>query len=233
MLIGLRVLCVCGTAAGCAGMLLAWSAGNGELARVLRFVASISPLSLAAACGALATWYGRWTLLALAYCGFGDWLLASHGFVPGLFAFLMGHVAFMAASLARGIDTKPLAMSCAALMLPACAVLAWLHGRIPSQHIVPVLAYLAVISAMVAFAVGASWRHKAPVLVLAACTLYVSDLFVARSTFVRGGLINAVLGLPLYYAALVLFALSTLGAASDEIKQAPSSMVESKNRTMP
>jgi hypothetical protein len=43
----------------------------------------------------------------------------------------------------------------------------------------------------------------------------VSDLVVARTTFIQGGLSNAAVGLPLYYAALILFALSTLDVSRE------------------
>ena len=63
--LGLRVLFACAAAASCIGMLMAWSAGNRELGRILRLVACVSPVLLALACGAAASWYGRWIALGL------------------------------------------------------------------------------------------------------------------------------------------------------------------------
>ena len=224
--LGLRVLFACAAAASCIGMLMAWSAGNRELGRILRLVACVSPVLLALACGAAASWYGRWIALGLLYCWFGDRLLGSHGIVRGLLAFLLGHIAFAAASLVRGIAFKPFAIACAALLPPAGAVLLWLHEGVPRHHMAPVVAYLTVISLMVAFAVGASWRHKAPLLVIAAVTFYVSDLFVARSMFVQRDALNSMVGLPLYFGSLVLFALSIPGAGKDAANEGPPRMVE-------
>jgi len=45
--LGLRVLFACAAAASCIGMLMAWSAGNRELGRILRLVACVSPVLLA------------------------------------------------------------------------------------------------------------------------------------------------------------------------------------------
>jgi uncharacterized membrane protein YhhN len=72
-----------------------------------------------------------------------------------------------------------------------------------------VLAYIVVITVMLAVAVsvtpsGAPW----PVLP-AAVAFYASDLAVARDRFVTPGFINRAFGLPLYYAAQLLFAVST------------------------
>jgi hypothetical protein len=40
----------------------------------------------------------------------------------------------------------------------------------------------------------------------------VSDLFVARDRFVQPGFVNRLLGLPLYYAAQAMLAISTASA---------------------
>lgn len=212
-LTGLRVLLACSGLASCAGMLLASQTGNPELGRILRIVACLSPVLLALVCGAHATWYGRWLFLGLLCCWLGDRLLGTSGFLPGLLAFLLAHVAFAAASLARGIDFKSFAAACALLSLPAGAVLFWLHDRVPPERVAPVLAYLFVISLMVAFASGASWRHRAPLLAIAALVFYISDVFVARGMFVQRDVLNSVVGLPLYFGSLALFALSIPGAS--------------------
>ncbi|HOF39917.1 MAG TPA: lysoplasmalogenase [Candidatus Hydrogenedentes bacterium] len=211
-LTGLQVLFTCSSIGSCAGMLLAYQAGNPELARALRIIACLSPVLLALVCGAHATWYGRWLFLGLLCCWLGDRLLGTYGFLPGLLAFLLGHMAFAIASLARGISLKPFAVASGVLTLAAGAVLLWLYERVPPERVAPVLAYLFVISLMAAFASGASWRHRAPLLAIAASVFYVSDLFVARGMFVQYDYLNSVVGLPLYFGSLVLFALSIPGA---------------------
>jgi uncharacterized membrane protein YhhN len=206
---------VMGVAAGCGGMLLAWMTGNGAFVPALRYGASASAVGLALACG-FGTRYGRWIIVAVMCCFAGDWLLAERGFLPGLIAFLIGHIAFITAFSVRGVSVKALALAGAALTIPACAVLVWLHSEVPSKHLAPVVAYLCVISLMAAFAFATSARRTAPLITLGALAFYVSDLFVARTTFIQGGFINALLGLPLYYASLVLFALSTVPVSREE-----------------
>src|SRR5512140_946661 len=62
--------------------------------------ASLSFVAVALASGALDTTYGRWILLALCACVAGDLLLIPQGrsaiFRAGVFAFLLGHLAFLA-----------------------------------------------------------------------------------------------------------------------------------------
>ena len=70
----------------------------------------------------------------------------------------------------------------------------------------PVLAYMGVITAMVAAAWGAAARDLSAWLVVAAVAFFLSDLSVARDRFVKKEFANRAWGVPLYYAAQVLFA---------------------------
>ena len=80
----------------------------------------------------------------------------------------------------------------------------------------PVLTYLVAISLMVALGYGAMSAAlargvPAPIsalLLIAPLAFYLSDLAVARDRFVSPGLVNRICGLPLYYAAQILFAVS-------------------------
>ena len=77
---------------------------------------------------------------------------------------------------------------------------------VPKELKAPVIAYIAVISLMVAAAgstnaVSADWRIP-----LGATAFYVSDIFVARDRFAAPGLINRYLGLPLYSGGQLLLA---------------------------
>lgn len=78
----------------------------------------------------------------------------------------------------------------------------------------PVVAYVAVISAMVAAAVAhAAHTPDAPGLALlgAALAFYVSDLGVARERFVVSGFVNKLVGQPLYFGAQLVFAAVAAG----------------------
>ena len=70
----------------------------------------------------------------------------------------------------------------------------------------PVIAYLLAIGLMVSIAGGAA--TFSPSLLVAALLFAVSDVLVARQRFVSPGIANRLVGLPLYYAAQVLFAMS-------------------------
>ena len=93
-------------------------------------------------------------------------------------------------------------MPAAVLVLVAGAgAAAWLWRPAGSMR-GPVLAYIAVIGAMVALAAGTG----EPRLLAGAALFYLSDLCVARDRFVRPGLPNRLVGLPLYYGAQALLA---------------------------
>ena len=70
----------------------------------------------------------------------------------------------------------------------------------------PVVAYVIVITAMVAAAVGTALRTEAWLLLVGAAAFYLSDLSVARDRFVASGFGNRLWGLPLYFFAQMLLA---------------------------
>ena len=67
-----------------------------------------------------------------------------------------------------------------------------------------VVVYCAVISVMLWLALGVDRLEVR----LGALLFYLSDLLVARDRFVRPGLVNRVVGLPIYYAGQLLLALA-------------------------
>jgi uncharacterized membrane protein YhhN len=77
----------------------------------------------------------------------------------------------------------------------------------------PVIAYVATITAMVVAAVAAARGGALPDpergrLVIGACVFFGSDLAVARDRFVATGFANKLWGLPAYYAGQLLLAWS-------------------------
>ncbi len=85
-------------------------------------------------------------------------------------------------------------------------VLRWLGRSVPSDMVVPVRAYMAVIGVMSALAcavtaAGGPWQAAAGALAFTA-----SDVSVARDRFVRHEFLNRAWGLPLYYGAQLLLA---------------------------
>jgi len=174
--------------------------------------ASSGLIALAFASGAADSSYGRLVLVALALGWIGDVALAidrPNWFTVGLAAFLLSHLAYVAAFQVHGLRAIAAAVTLGLLALPAGAVGRWLLPHVPRDLRVPVIAYIAVITVMVAAATGsASDGIPWPVLP-AALTFYVSDLAVARDKFVSPGFANRAIGLPLYYTAQILFAVST------------------------
>jgi len=75
-----------------------------------------------------------------------------------------------------------------------------------------VMAYVLALGAMVSLAIGAAAGWGRPLLAVGALAFAASDVSVARDRFVAPGLVNRAWGLPLYYAAQLVIALSVAGA---------------------
>lgn len=181
--------------------------------RVCKLVASSGFVGLAVAAGALGHGYGVTMTAGLVLAWAGDACLLARGskraFAAGMGAFAGAHLAYMLGFAQLGPSWPVCALALALLALPARLVLAGLVPRVPASLRAPVRVYVAVLSAMLAMAVGA-FAGGARWLVLAgALAFYLSDGFVARERFVQPGPINRVFGLPLYYAAQVCLAWST------------------------
>jgi uncharacterized membrane protein YhhN len=98
------------------------------------------------------------------------------------------------------------------LVPPAVGALRWLRPHVPPSFVLPVRAYVAAISLMLAAAAGAWVGGARGALLWGALLFYASDLCVARDRFVSPGFENRLVGLPLYYAATLVLA-STGGGA--------------------
>jgi len=151
----------------------------------------------------------------------------SAAFLAGLVSFLLGHVAYVVAfawlSCPGGWRTPWSLLP----VLPAAGALVWLLPHVRQKKpamLVPVIAYVAVITLMVVAALAAAAGpfepgEPAPLLtetrrwvflVGGAGLFFVSDLFVARNRFVAPGLVNRLVGLPAYYGGQVLIAWGAL-----------------------
>jgi uncharacterized membrane protein YhhN len=168
---------------------------------------------VAAALGqhATATPYGRLVLAGLVLSWLGDVLLIPKGtttFRLGLASFLAAHLAFGAAFVARGISLPVTLAAALVAALMAWPVGRWLLPHVDGKMRAPVLAYMTAISLMVALAVGDAATGANLAGLVAALAFYASDLSVARDRFVAAGLVNRLWGIPLYYAAQLVFAYS-------------------------
>lgn len=162
-----------------------------------------------------ATAYGTAVLVGLCWSWLGDLgLIPRQGpwFRLGLGAFLLGHVAYVVAFAVRGLDVVATAVTGLVVLVVALVVLRWLLPHVRSRSLRgPVVAYVVVISAMIATAVGTVVAQPGAgggLLLAGALGFYLSDLSVARNRFVAPGFVNKLWGTPLYFAAQWLLALT-------------------------
>ena len=173
--------------------------------------ASLGFIALALFAGALDSGYGIGVLVGLILSFFGDvFLLFSDKkrFRLGLVSFLLGHVAYCYAFAVFGLDALWLVIAAAVVIAVAVVVLRWLLPNVTGDMRGPVIAYVVVISAMVAMASGTVGAGGHPLILVGAVGFYCSDLAVARDRFVSAGFVNRIWGLPLYYAAQLVLAAS-------------------------
>ena len=162
----------------------------------------------------------RWVIAGLCLGALGDLALmfeTKRGFLGGLVAFLLGHVAYVVACtqiVAIGHwfgDAVPIAT--VLIVIAAAMILRWLWPNLGTLR-APVIAYLAVISTMLIGGVAISLRGDGATVDAAtrglvtagAAVFYLSDLAVAREKFGERDGWNRTLGLPAYYGAQLLFA---------------------------
>jgi len=129
-----------------------------------------------------------WFVAALVLCLAGDvfLMLPSEQFVAGLGSFLLGHLAYVVAfTLEDGFSGTGLTLGVVAVVATGVVlgrrVLVAVRLGPESALFVPVVAYMVVISAMVATAVGSG----DPVAVVGAGLFYGSDLCIAVTRFER------------------------------------------------
>ncbi len=179
---------------------------------VTKPVASAAFIAVAVYSGALDSDYGKLILLGLGLCLLGDVLLIPPGrrvvFRAGVFAFLAGHVAFAAAFLTQPRSLPWLAVAVAALAVALGSAWRWLSPNLQSDMRLPVQAYFLVIGCMTALACAVSGAGGPSLVAVGAIAFTASDISVARDRFVQPGFANRAWGLPLYYLAQVLLALS-------------------------
>lgn len=192
------------TAVSLAALLFAEWRGAQRVEWVAKPLASTGFIVAAISRGAMDGAYGRAILCGLAFSMLGDVLLmpqSKRAFMAGLGAFLLGHVAYAAAFLVRGVGVSVTLAGLALLAIPASVVGRWLWPAVPAEMRGPVLGYIVVISSMVALALGTVSKMGGVTVLVGAVMFYLSDLSVARDRFVKKGLVNRLWGLPMYYAA--------------------------------
>lgn len=181
-------------------------------AAAAKLIASTAFIAVAIRSGAWESTYGRLILLGLAFSWFGDMFLVGKSqlaFLSGLSAFLLAHVAYVAAFVRHGYHRGWVLTATVPVTAIAIAVFVWLAPHTPADLMIPVRAYVAVISLMVIFAVGTRGRGGSLLIVIGAMLFFLSDLSVAALRLVQTDYPTYVLGLPFYYGGQVCLALSS------------------------
>ena len=130
-------------------------------------------------------------------------------FLAGLVAFLLAHVAYVAAFVRHGYERRWIWVATVPVTAIAIGVFVWLEPYTPPDLLNPVRAYVAVISLMVIFAIGTQGRGGSKLIVAGAIMFFLSDLSVASLRLVQTEYPTYIIGLPLYYAGQVCLALSS------------------------
>lgn len=190
-------------------LLIAQRARRRDLAWIFKPLAAACFVAVGALAGALETAWGTVLFAGLLLAALGDVLLIpkdKRAFLAGLFAFLLGHVAYAIAFGMRGLDLHWTLGTALALALVAAPVLRWLWPHVSRKMRGPVVAYVIVITAMVALAAGTHAALGDARILLGALGFYLSDLAVARERFVKSSFMNRAWGQPLYFGAQLLLA---------------------------
>ena len=191
------------------GLTLVLEPDTPERSRLTKMVASTGFIAVAVIVRALDTPFGTFVLIGLVLSWAGDLLLTYRGdraFLLGLVSFLLGHVAYVIAFVVRGQSPGWLIAGLIVTGILAIVIAPWLLPHVGDAMRAPVIAYMAVISAMLVTAAGTQGAAPDWRLLMGAGLFYVSDIYVARDRFVTPGRINRLAGLPLYYAGQLLLA---------------------------
>jgi uncharacterized membrane protein YhhN len=153
----------------------------------------------------------RWLIPALTLSAAGDWLLAIPGWAPsfaaGLTAFLLAHLCFLGALLPLVVGSPRRFFGVALICVACVALLVWFRPGIAREGlVVPVIAYIGVLGAMVCAALLA----ELPTRWTAAGTVCFagSDAMIGIDRFVLG---NEALAVPIWWAYAAAQLLITAG----------------------
>jgi uncharacterized membrane protein YhhN len=132
-----------------------------------------------------------------------------------LASFAAAHLLYIAAFFSRSsMDVVAIVVAGVVMTIIATAVLRWLSPHVPDELKTPVIVYIGIITLMVVTSFGTSGAIADPRIPIAAILFMISDVLVARQQFVAPTRWNRIVGLPTYYVAQVLFAITAIVAWS-------------------
>ncbi|RPJ18623.1 MAG: lysoplasmalogenase [Desulfobacteraceae bacterium] len=143
------------------------------------------------------------------FCGAGDVILdidRVRFFVPGLAAFLLGHIGFLALFWMRRSFAGSRRVWVITVMLVAITMAIILIPRL-GPLMAPVLAYLAVITIMTVLAIMSDVR---PMAAAGAGLFMLSDALLALAKFVFNGQPSPLFTIPVYFVGLFLLSFGIL-----------------------
>jgi len=185
---------------------------------VAKTFASLGFVATALVSGALETTYGGWILIALVCSLVGDVLLIPDQrpklFLAGMGSFALAHIAYGIAFSVRGLSVEGAAVAAVLLTIPMTMVARWLVPHLGEEFRAPVLGYMAIIGAMGVCAASAVAAGGPALMLVGALLFMTSDLAVARDEFVSRNPANPRWGLPTYYAAQLILAVSATADAT-------------------
>lgn len=200
-------LCLAFAVAAAVSERLGWGQGRA----LFKVIASTAFVILGLQCGAADSFYGRLLLIGLGLCWLGDVFLLSFQktyFLLGTVSFLFAHFAFIAAFASRPLSWSAFWIGLAFLGAFGTAILVWLRHRLAGIFKIAIPAYIAAIITMSSLAVAESAAAGSIVTAAGAIAFTASDVSVARDRFVARNVANYGWGLPLYFLAMILLAMS-------------------------
>lgn len=203
----LRIAATCLCALAVAGMVVEWVLRDRGMLRQLIGAASTAYLFVALAARSGRRDYHAWVVVGLSFCWLGDMIGPKH-FLTGVIMFLLAHGAFIAAFAKAGLNRRWLGGSLIGAAAIGSAVAWAIVPRVPEAQRPFIWVYSAILALMLGFA-GGTWRVGSRGWVpVAAVLFYVSDLCLAQTAFLGGGVGWTIVGYPIYYTACLLFAWS-------------------------
>lgn len=202
---------VIATGVACCFLVGTLLSGMHTAAAVAKVLASCGFISVAILSGGLRSMYGKVLLSGLVLSFLGDAFLIGEtrqAFLSGLAAFLLAHLAYIAAFVVNGVNLRWLVVAALPVVGIAIGIGMWLAPHTPPELSLPVRLYTIVISGMVVAAVGTRGKGGSVLILVGALLFFMSDLSVAALRLVQTDFPTYVWGLPLYYAGQLCLALS-------------------------
>lgn len=202
-----RTIALAAATAVCAALAVVsapWALGQPWLNFVFKPLATLAVIAYAQGRGHDTPTVRRWVLAGLVLSLAGDVALLwpARGFVPGLVAFLLAHLAYLVA-FTRTVRLAARVAPFVVYAAVAGGILALLWPHLPSSLRAPVLAYVVALATMAA-QTAVLWRAGVPrggVLALGGALFVASDALLATNRFATALPLSSLWILATYWAA--------------------------------